>query len=241
MANCRTPEQELSAREELLAACTRVFLSEGFEQATMKRLAEEAHCSTGRFYSNFTGKHHILRCLWSKLCPMAQTVVEPLAENGAPELPGLLLCDLALEAGRLNGPFGELLRCGLADSDILSDTADFFQPLLPGERDDRTAAGETCGDPEASEQKGRLLALLALGMLHGQLLRTTPDTQTKDCLREDAWFYEALLRLYCVPETEIPPLLDAVKMRRTALREAAYQWLIRVLSCRFERSGKNES
>lgn len=235
MANCRTPEQELLAREELLAACTRVFLTEGFEQATMKRLADEAHCSTGRFYSNFTGKHDILRCLWRKLCPMAQTAVQPLAENGAPLLFGLLLCGLIMEAGRLNEPFCELLRCGLAEPTILSDTTDFFRPFLPpaplrAERDG-TAAGEACGDPEISERKARLFAFLALGMLQGRLLRVKSDNPA-DC--EDAWFYEALLRLYRVPEAEIAPLLAAVETRRTALREAAYQWLIRILSCRFD-------
>lgn len=239
MANCRTPEQELLAREELLAACTRVFLTEGFEQATMKRLAEEAHCSTGRFYSNFTGKHDILRCLWSKLCPMAQTAVQPLAENGEPLLSGLLLCGLVLEAGRLNEPFCELLRCGLAEPNILSDTTDFFRPIfssasLRAERDGGTAAGEACGDPEIAEQKARLFAFLALGMLQGQLLRIKPDDPEDRTCREDAWFYEALLRLYRVPEAEIAPLLAAAETRRAALREAAYRWLIRILSCRFD-------
>lgn len=224
MANCRTPEQELSAREELLAACTRVFVTEGFEQATMKRLAEEAHCSTGRFYSNFSGKYDILRFLWGKLCPMAQAAVRPLlGESESPALSGLLLCGLVLEAGGLNAPLRELLCCGLSHPDIVQDTVSFAQPILQG---------KAAGGQKACEEEQRYRTVLALGMLHSQLL-WQPGFRD-NAFWEESWFYEGLLRLYRTPEADIRALLEAVAERKAAVREAAYQWLIQILGCRFD-------
>ncbi len=47
MANHRTKEQEQALRDELLRVSIRTFLRDGYEQTTMKQLAEAAKCTTG--------------------------------------------------------------------------------------------------------------------------------------------------------------------------------------------------
>ena len=67
MAIARTPEEEQVVRDNLIATCAKVFLRDGYSKVTMKSLADEAGCTTGKFYSNFAGKPEILRVLMEKL------------------------------------------------------------------------------------------------------------------------------------------------------------------------------
>ena len=60
MANTRTPEQEKKTQDELFLVAARTFLRDGYEATSMKSLAEEAGCTTGKYYSNFSGKQEIL-------------------------------------------------------------------------------------------------------------------------------------------------------------------------------------
>ncbi len=67
MAKMRTPEEEQATKEALFQVSARVFLRDGYEATSMKTLAEEAGCTTGKFYSNFSGKQEILTMLIQKL------------------------------------------------------------------------------------------------------------------------------------------------------------------------------
>ena len=70
MAIARTPEEEQAVKDSLISICAEVFLRDGYSNVTMKSLSEEAGCTTGKFYSNFTGKPEILRILIGKLVRM---------------------------------------------------------------------------------------------------------------------------------------------------------------------------
>lgn len=67
MANTRTPEQEKKTQDELFLVAARTFLRDGYEATSMKSLAEEAGCTTGKYYSNFSGKQEILHRLLDTL------------------------------------------------------------------------------------------------------------------------------------------------------------------------------
>ena len=67
MAKTRTPEQEQATKDALFQISARVFLRDGYAETSMKTLAEEAGCTTGKFYSNFSGKQEILSMLMSNL------------------------------------------------------------------------------------------------------------------------------------------------------------------------------
>lgn len=67
MAKTRTPAEEQATKEALFLVGARAFLRDGYGATSMKTLAEEAGCTTGKFYSNFSGKQEILSMLMETL------------------------------------------------------------------------------------------------------------------------------------------------------------------------------
>ncbi|MQY06975.1 TetR/AcrR family transcriptional regulator [Actinomadura macrotermitis] len=59
MARLTRSETQARNREELLNAAERLFLREGYQSASISKIADEAGLSTGAVYSNFTGKPEI--------------------------------------------------------------------------------------------------------------------------------------------------------------------------------------
>lgn len=74
---------ELTPRESVVAAAAEVFMREGFQQASVRRIAAEAGMTTGAIYSSFEGKADLfLAVLEEKLDPRLAEMYE--AARGAP-------------------------------------------------------------------------------------------------------------------------------------------------------------
>ncbi|WP_067474217.1 TetR/AcrR family transcriptional regulator [Actinomadura hibisca] len=59
MARLTRTESQARNRDQLLAAAERLFLREGYQSASISKIADEAELSTGAVYSNFAGKQEV--------------------------------------------------------------------------------------------------------------------------------------------------------------------------------------
>ncbi len=60
MARTVNPEQQKKTRNALFLVAARAFLRDGYAATGMKALAAEAGCTTGKLYSNYSGKEELL-------------------------------------------------------------------------------------------------------------------------------------------------------------------------------------
>ena len=67
MARTANPEKQKKTRKALFQIAARAFLRDGYEATGMKALAEEAGCTTGKFYFHYSGKEEILTELLAEL------------------------------------------------------------------------------------------------------------------------------------------------------------------------------
>ncbi len=126
MAVARTEEKVKETREAILKVCNRVLLKDGYETVSMKMLAEAAGFTTGKIYSNFTGKPEILSLLGEKYIAIAKLhgeaifASEELEENETDSLFPFLCSQLiSLEAARINPGVYELFRVAYTESEIV--------------------------------------------------------------------------------------------------------------------------
>ena len=140
MAITRTPEEEQVVRDNLIATCAKVFLRDGYSKVTMKSLADEAGCTTGKFYSNFAGKPEILRVLIEKLTRTAyRETLNLLSEPGDNQMEKLMLFFvMEYEICHINEKIRELFHFAYEDSEALAAVADFFKRQYLKIRDFKT-------------------------------------------------------------------------------------------------------
>jgi AcrR family transcriptional regulator len=82
---------KLAPREALVVAAANVFAAEGFQAASLRRIAAEAGMTTGAVYSNFDGKAELfLAVLEEKLDPRLERLYETVREAPAGEVGGRL-------------------------------------------------------------------------------------------------------------------------------------------------------
>ena len=86
MAISRTPEEEQVVREKMLAICANEFLREGYENTSMKSLSRAANCTTGKFYSNFSGKLELLKLLCQKIIRASYREASSMMQEDEPRL-----------------------------------------------------------------------------------------------------------------------------------------------------------
>jgi AcrR family transcriptional regulator len=68
---------QLAPRDAVVEAAAKVFLREGFQRASVRRIAAEAGMTTGAIYSSFEGKAHLfLAVLEEKLDPRLEELYE---------------------------------------------------------------------------------------------------------------------------------------------------------------------
>ena len=63
----RSPEQIADMQAHISACALRLFQDEGYEAVSMRRLAQEAGCTTMTLYKYFENKIDILRFLWAEV------------------------------------------------------------------------------------------------------------------------------------------------------------------------------
>ena len=81
MARQRTPEAERKTKEALFLAGARAFLRDGYEATSMKSLAEEAGCTTGKYYCYYSGKPELLKELLTVLFEKNRREAQRFAER----------------------------------------------------------------------------------------------------------------------------------------------------------------
>ena len=131
MAIARTPEEEQAVKDSLIAICAEVFLRDGYSNVTMKSLSEEAGCTTGKFYSNFTGKPEILRILIGKLIRMNyREAAKLMVPEDAPMMQMIYFFLLEYEICHVNDKLCELFYYAYEDSDGIREVAEQMKPEL---------------------------------------------------------------------------------------------------------------
>lgn len=124
MAIARTPEEEQAVKDDLISVCATIFFRDGYANTTMKALSDEAGCTTGKFYSNFTGKPEMLRLLVEKLVHVNYDEAGKLAKDAdAPLMQLIYFYTLGYEICRLNEKIREVYYYAYEDSNTLQDIA----------------------------------------------------------------------------------------------------------------------
>lgn len=91
MARTANPEKQKKTRKELFQIAARAFLRDGYEATGMKALAEEAGCTTGKFYFHYSGKEEILTELLSELFRGNKEAAERMASRKKDSFYGAML------------------------------------------------------------------------------------------------------------------------------------------------------
>ena len=118
MSRKKTPEAEERTREELLAVAIRVFLRDGYEASSMKTIADEADCTTGKLYCNYSKKEDFLCAFAKKLVKVGYEVTENLVQDGDhPLMPYYFTVAMAIETCLINRNFQELYYVGYSGTD----------------------------------------------------------------------------------------------------------------------------
>ena len=132
MAIARTPEEEQAVRDNLIAVCASVFLRDGYSKSTMKSLSDEAGCTTGKFYSNFSGKPEILSVLMEKFerTNYREAVRLLGAENDSEINKIVLFFVMQYEICHVNDKIRELFYYTYEDTETIISISKNFVPLL---------------------------------------------------------------------------------------------------------------
>lgn len=80
----RSTEHEQQTRERIVEVARRLFVAEGFEAVSMRRLAQEAGCGTMSLYGYFPSKNAILRSLWEDCFAELFPRIQQASRRGTP-------------------------------------------------------------------------------------------------------------------------------------------------------------
>ncbi|MFI4934616.1 MAG: TetR/AcrR family transcriptional regulator [Caulobacterales bacterium] len=115
-------------RAEILEAAERIFVAEGYEGATIRKIADEVGVSSTALYMHFRDKDEILH----EICLVAmQTLLEQNSEIAARPIDSVVRVRLMLEA---------YVRMGLEHPNAYRLV--FCSTVLPGSEDKRAATAE---------------------------------------------------------------------------------------------------
>lgn len=222
MSKKKTPEAEAQTREELLAVASRVFLRDGYEAASMKLIADEADCTTGKLYSNYTKKEDFLAAFAKKLVSVNYSMTGVLlGEKEHPMMPYLLTTALVLETCSLNENFHELYYVGYSGKDttrvFIEEHMVRIQPIM-----------EQCGKGQSED------ALFANGLMIAGIVRSLVASEyigAKMTFREKMkHFVFASMAILGFETDDLSAILDSIVERKDAIHEAAYEIIIKTLS-----------
>ncbi|MBO4626556.1 MAG: TetR/AcrR family transcriptional regulator [Lachnospiraceae bacterium] len=223
MAIARTPEEEQVVRDNLIATCAKVFLRDGYSKVTMKSLADEAGCTTGKFYSNFAGKPEILRVLMEKLTRTTYNeTMKLLAEEGDTPMEKLMLFFVTqYEICHVNEKIRELFHFAYEDSEALSAVADFFKEDL------RTALEQTYGK-KMDEQTLVTITTMGFCAMRGIIMSEYKGYAYEEN-QQIAYMMDLILYIYGIQGKDAEALYARIEKAKPQLREATYNLIIYIL------------
>jgi AcrR family transcriptional regulator len=129
----RRERHRVSLRREILDAASRLFVEEGYERLTMRRLAERIEYSPTTIYLHFRDKHELLAAVCDETFAELEARLERLVRAPAAPL------------GALRDALRMYVEFGLANPDPY--TATFLRPLPPEKNEEsaRSAGARVVG------------------------------------------------------------------------------------------------
>ena len=223
MAIARTPEEEQVVRDNLIATCAKVFLRDGYSKVTMKSLADEAGCTTGKFYSNFAGKPEILRVLIEKLTRTTyRETLNLLSEPGDNQMEKLMLFFvMEYEICHINEQIRELFHFAYEDSEALAAVADFFKA-------DLAEALEKTYGRVVDDQKLTMITTMGFCAFRG-IIMSEYKGYAYDENTQIAYMMELILHIYEISGKDAEALVARIERCKPQLREATYNLIIHIL------------
>ncbi len=136
----RRAQAKLETRERVLQAAKRLFISRGYEGATIRDIAAEAGMSTGAVFANFTDKHDLFHAVLQGDLEAHMAIIESAVRHPGPldaglrefyaigyavhigQLPLLQAATSLSWTSGLEGEFGERPQC----RKVIAYTADMI-------------------------------------------------------------------------------------------------------------------
>ena len=223
MAIARTPEEEQAVRDNLIAVCASVFLRDGYSKSTMKSLSDEAGCTTGKFYSNFSGKPEILSVLMEKFerTNYREAVRLLGAENDSEINKIVLFFVMQYEICHVNDKIRELFYYTYEDTETIISISKNFVPLLD------KALSEEYGRKE-SEQMLMIRSVMAFGIIRSILIGEHRGFGYAEQGQMDAML-QMICHAFDINDKDAKKLFDRVEAAKPAIREATYNMIIYML------------
>lgn len=222
MSKKKTPEAEAKTKEELLSVAIRVFLRDGYEAASMKAIAKEGDCTTGKLYSNFSKKEDLLLVFTRKAMALNIEKAKNIMKDGDPEIMVyLIMCALLLETCALNDHFRELYYVGYTSLEVAKNMIyrmmDCVRPMLkqyhiPVNEDDLYA---NC--------------LMNVGMMRSMIVTKYFDRNLGEDKRIE-YLVRGDLRVFGVPEKDIQEMIEKLNSYKNEIHDEAYAIIIQMLS-----------
>ncbi len=222
MAIHRTEEQEQALRDELLRVSIRTFMRDGYAETSMKQLATEAKCSTGRFYGNFTGKQELLYLMMERFMDATETETRSLCTTEDDALfHYLYVWAVCMRAAGANERLGEIYEHAFADTQVMRSLAERYESTL-----EECLRGRYDLAYVAENLRARSLA--ALGVLQS-LMKARVSSDGQDGKQELCLMAELILGVYGLSREDVTMYAGKLGEKCAAIKEAAYRTLIRIL------------
>lgn len=223
MAIARTPEEEQAVKDSLISICAEVFLRDGYSNVTMKSLSEEAGCTTGKFYSNFTGKPEILRILIGKLVRMNyKEAAKLMTPEDAPMMQMIYFFLLEYEICHVNDKLCELFYYAYEDSACVKDIAEQMKEKLG------TLLAESYGTKESDE------VLMAKSAMNFNILRSIIVGERNgygfgDEKKQIMTLADTIMASTGIDGKNAAKVRAQIEKQMPAFRDATYNLIIRIL------------
>lgn len=222
MAIHRTEEQEQALRDELLRVSIRTFMRDGYAETSMKQLAAEAKCSTGRFYGNFTGKQELLYLMMERFMDATEAEARSLCttEDNA-MMHYLYVWAICMRAGGSNARLGEIYEHAFSDAQVIQSLAERYEAGMVEHLRSRYRL-------VYAPENMRARSLAAIGVLQS-LMKTGTQHRSQDHAGELCLMAELVLGVYGMLREDVETYAQEFGEKSAAIKEAAYQTLIRIL------------
>lgn len=136
MARTVNPERQKKTRSALFQVAARAFLRDGYAVTGMKALAAEAGCTTGKLYSNYSGKEELLTELLRALYLGNEEAAGRFSNRRKDPFYGVMTFLALLYQGAANYPnLREIYQEGLEEAAGRELTVQKIAELLGGETD----------------------------------------------------------------------------------------------------------
>lgn len=136
MARTVNPERQKKTRSALFQVAARAFLRDGYAVTGMKALAAEAGCTTGKLYSNYSGKEELLTELLQALYLGNEEAAVRFSNRRKDPFYGVMTFLALIYQGAANYPnLREIYQEGLEEAAGRELTVQKIAELLGGEPD----------------------------------------------------------------------------------------------------------